>query len=210
MKFYVQIFLISIICLKCAVIAIYFFQQPSAGFHTSAVAIAASDVSGADDAPNTEPTSDEIAPTAVGRVEGVPSTEPPEERMTQEKAQVALIEEKEKFLARREQQLLLLQEEINTKIEELTRLRDEIRDQIEIKKTVQENQVKHLIKIYSTMKPQKVAQLIEKLDISLITELFSRMKGDVVGQILSFVDTEIGAKITQGLFPADMEETRIP
>jgi flagellar motility protein MotE (MotC chaperone) len=81
---------------------------------------------------------------------------------------------------------------------------------MEIKRTAKENQVKHLIKIYSTMKPQKVAQLIEKLDINLITELFSRMKGDVVGQILSFVDTEIGARITQGLFPEDMEEKQIP
>ena len=124
--------------------------------------------------------------------------------------QASIIEEREKFLARREQQLVLLQEEINKKIEELTRLRDEIREQMEIKKTAQENQVKHLIKIYSTMKPQKVAQLIEKLDINLITELFSRMKGDVVGQILSFVDTGTGARITQGLFPEGMEEKQIP
>ena len=149
-------------------------------------------------------------PTSAGSIAELDVEQLPEPGVKQGEEQAAIIEEKEKFLARREQQLLLLQDEINKKIEDLTRLRDEIREQMEIKRTAKENQVKHLIKIYSTMKPQKVAQLIEKLDINLITELFSRMKGDVVGQILSFVDTEIGARITQGLFPEDMEGKQSP
>ena len=207
MKFYVQVFLICIICLKCVLISMYLFQQPSNSFFTGAVAIAASESGDTlDMALSPENTAPESAVSAAD-LDAAPL---PEAGIKRGEEQAAIIEEKEKFLVRREQQLLSLQDEINKKIEDLTRLRDEIRDQMEIKRTAKENQVKHLIKIYSTMKPQKVAQLIEKLDINLITELFSRMKGDVVGQILSFVDTEIGAKITQGLFPEDMEETQIP
>ena len=207
MKFYVQVFLISIICLKCVLISMYLFQQPFTSFFTGAVAIAASEPG---DSLDMAVSSEDTASSSAGSAADLDAVPLPEAVVKWGEEQAAIFEEKEKFLARREQQLLLLQDEINKKIEDLTRLREEIREQMEIKRTAKENQVKHLIKIYSTMKPQKVAQLIEKLDINLITELFSRMKGDVVGQILSFVDTEIGARITQGLFPEEMEEKQIP
>jgi flagellar motility protein MotE (MotC chaperone) len=118
--------------------------------------------------------------------------------------------EKEKYLERQEARLKELKEEITRKIEELTLLREEILATMELKNEIQEAEVKHLIKIYSTMKPQKVAQLIEQLDIDLVTALFSRMKGDVVGDILSFVDSETGARITQGLFPEQTGENAMP
>lgn len=92
----------------------------------------------------------------------------------------------------------------------MTQLRKNILTTVDQKNEIQEAEVRHLIKIYSTMKPQKVAQLIEKLDLALVTELFSRMKGDVVGDILSFVDTETGARITQGLFPEAVSTDAAP
>ncbi len=206
MKFYVQVFLISMIVLKGVLISMYLFHNnPSLPLFEGSVALALEPGDTKDGTSSSVDGSDGNQASSVP-ASGVNASE----RLNEEKKDVGdkitLIEEREKFLSRREQQLLALQEEINKKIEDLTRLRDEIRESMEVKKTAQENQVKHLIKIYSTMKPQKVAELIEKLDIDLITELFSRMKGDVVGQILSFVDTNTGAKITQGLFPADMEE----
>jgi len=117
---------------------------------------------------------------------------------------------REKYLERQEARLLALKEEITQKIEELTLLREEILATLDQKTEVQEAEVKHLIKIYSTMKPQKVAQLIEQLDIDLVTALFSRMKGDVVGDILSFVDSETGVRITRGLFPDQPVEAGMP
>lgn len=118
--------------------------------------------------------------------------------------------EREKYLERQEARLTELKEEITRKIDELTLLREEILATMDQKNEIQEAEVKHLIKIYSTMKPQKVAQLIEQLDIDLVTALFSRMKGDVVGDILSFVDSETGARITRGLFPEKTAENTMP
>ena len=117
---------------------------------------------------------------------------------------------REKYLERQEVLLVALKKEITRKIDELTLLREEILATMDQKNEVEEAEVKHLIKIYSTMKPQKVAQLIEQLDLDLVTALFSRMKGDVVGDILSFVDSETGARITRGLFPDDSAETDMP
>ncbi|MBW2001714.1 MAG: hypothetical protein JRI30_04265, partial [Deltaproteobacteria bacterium] len=67
------------------------------------------------------------------------------------------------------------------------------------KKTVQTQKLKHLIKAYSAMKPQKAASLIEKLDMTFSIELLSRMKGDAVGNILSFIEIDKAAKISEQL-----------
>jgi flagellar motility protein MotE (MotC chaperone) len=122
----------------------------------------------------------------------------------------ALLAEREAYFERKEAMLLELQEEIAEKIEALSQLRNTILTAVDQRNEIHEAEVRHLIKIYSTMKPQKVAQLIEKLDLALVTELFSRMKGDVVGDILSFVDTETGARITQGLFPESVATGAAP
>ena len=77
--------------------------------------------------------------------------------------------------------------------------RDEIRSQMAVQEEVADKKLKHLIKAYSTMKPQKAATLIEKLDMKFAIELLSNMKGDAVGNILSFVDTERAARISEQL-----------
>ena len=49
------------------------------------------------------------------------------------------------------------------------------------------------------MAPKKAAGLIEKLDIEIIVEVFSKMKGDSVGKILSYVKPEKAAMISERL-----------
>ena len=109
------------------------------------------------------------------------------------------IEKEEKQIETKRAELLVIQDDINKKIAKLTKLRDEIRAEVDKKKAVEEKKFKHLIKVYSTMKPQNAAELIEKLDIKLAIELMSKMKGDVVGKILSFVKIEKAAKISEGI-----------
>ena len=111
----------------------------------------------------------------------------------------ARFEKEEKRIAEKKSELLAIQDDINKKIAELTKLRDEIKSEKAQKKAAEEQQFKHLIKIYSAMKPQNAADLIEKLDIKLAIELLSRMKGDAVGKILSFVKIDKAAKISEGL-----------
>jgi len=102
-------------------------------------------------------------------------------------------------LAREKAELLAIREEINNKIATLTQLRNEIRAQMTEKKAVTARNLKHLIKAYSSMKPQKAASLIDKLDMNFAIALLSNMKGDAVGNILSFVNLEKAAKISEGL-----------
>jgi flagellar motility protein MotE (MotC chaperone) len=111
----------------------------------------------------------------------------------------AALEEEEKRLAKKEAEIMAIQQEINNKIEKLTLLRNEIRSETAAKKTVEDQKLKHLIKVYSAMKPQNAAGLIEKLDKKLAIELLSMMKGEDVGKILSYVNIEKATAISEGL-----------
>ncbi len=113
--------------------------------------------------------------------------------------QKAEFEKEEKRIAKKKVELLAIQDDINKKIATLTKIRDDIIAEKAKKKAVEEQQFKHLIKVYSAMKPQNAAELIERLDIKLAIELLSKMKGDDVGKILSFVKIEKAAKISEGL-----------
>jgi len=109
------------------------------------------------------------------------------------------LEREEEELGKKRSELIAILEEINNKITRLTQLRNKIRAGMGRKKTVQEKKLRHLKKIYSSMKPQKAASLIEKVDMRFAVELLSSMKGDVVGSILSFVDIEKAARISEQL-----------
>jgi flagellar motility protein MotE (MotC chaperone) len=102
-------------------------------------------------------------------------------------------------LNKKKAELVSIEEEINKKIETLNRLRMEIRAEVVKEKALEEQKLKHLIKVYSAMKPQSAAELIEKLDLTLAIELLSKMKGDAVGSILSYIDIQKAAKISEGL-----------
>lgn len=111
----------------------------------------------------------------------------------------AELEKEEEGLSKKRAELMVIQEEITSKIATLTQLRNEIMAGMAKKKIFREKNIKHLIKAYSAMKPQKAATLIEKLDTTFAIELLSRMKGGVVGGILSFVDTEKAARLSERL-----------
>lgn len=97
------------------------------------------------------------------------------------------------------EKLSSIKEDINTKIAELAQLRDEIRADMAQREAIGDKKFKHLVKVYSSMKPQNAAGIIEKLDIELAVKLFSKMKGDTVGKILSFVEKNKAAKISVGI-----------
>ena len=115
----------------------------------------------------------------------------------------AELQEQEQAIENKKAELIAIQEDITQKISELSKIREEILAEITRKKTFEEQKMKHLIKAYSSMKPQVAASLVEKLETDFAVDLLSRMKGDVVGNILSFVDIEKAAKISEGLVKRD-------
>jgi len=196
MKVLIQIFLTSLIIVKIVLGSIFLYEIRFTSLFTGAIAIAS-------ELPkNPEVAAEPAIALAQAKQAGSEASAQAGVKKTIYSSFLRKkdeLEKKEKYLEKRKMQLVALQEEINNKIAKLTRLRNEIRAEMAVKKTDEERKLKHLIKIYSTMKPQKAANLIEKLDLKLVIELFSKMKGDIVGDILSFVDIEKAAKISEGL-----------
>jgi flagellar motility protein MotE (MotC chaperone) len=109
------------------------------------------------------------------------------------------LKEKEKVLEKRNAELIAFQAEIDQKIEKLTQLRNEIKSEKERKEGIERQKIKHLIKAYAAMKPQSAAGLIERLEKPFAIQLLAQMKGEAVGQILTYVDKDKAARIIEGL-----------
>jgi flagellar motility protein MotE (MotC chaperone) len=110
-----------------------------------------------------------------------------------------MLVQKKTELKAQEEELKAIRDEINIKIEKLTQLRVEIKNDLARKETIDGQRFKHLIKVYSGMKPQSAAEIIGKLDKNFAVELLSQMKGETAGAILSFLDREKAARIVEGL-----------
>ena len=111
----------------------------------------------------------------------------------------AEIEAERRQLERERKQLTALKQEIEAKLVRLSEIQDSIQGKLDEHKTILDNKIKRLIKIYTTMAPKKAATLIEKLNIELTMELFSQMKVEQVGQLLPHMPAEKATKISEHL-----------
>lgn len=130
-------------------------------------------------------------PGAVGAVKNVGDNLETLERKRSE------IETEREMLEMERQKLAAIKQEIETKLVKLAEIREELQRKLDEQKAIQDARTKHLIKIYTTMPPKRAAALIEKLDMKVILELFSGMKGEQVGAILPHVSEEKAAKISE-------------
>lgn len=93
-------------------------------------------------------------------------------------------------------ELATLQQKLDTTlatIEEKEKQQQQRRDEAEAAK------INQLVKVYTSMKPKTAAVLIDKMDMNIVLKMFSRMKGEQIGQILSYVKPERAADISESL-----------
>jgi flagellar motility protein MotE (MotC chaperone) len=123
----------------------------------------------------------------------------------------ALLEEREKQLAQREEAVHFIQQQVEEKLASLTTLRKEIGALIVEKEAFEEKRFEHLVKVYEGMKPEEAASLIERLQEDTATKLFYRMKEKKVSQLLGFVKPEVAAKLSERLAALQQkEQEKIP
>ncbi len=123
------------------------------------------------------------------------------ERMLRKKEEE--LKEKETALKKKEEELLPLQKEIDSKIEELNeleaRLTNYAKDLAEREQALKDAKIGHLVALYSSMDAAKAAAIMDKLQIDTIVLIIANMKGKSAGQILSMMDPEKGALISERL-----------
>lgn len=132
-------------------------------------------------------------------------SQPPKEVLTGERpmqnpqAQWEELRQREEDLALRQQELEKLEKQIDEKIKKLQKLEEDIKAEVAAYRQISDERIRHLVKIYSSMKPGAAAGLMNNLDTDVAVEVFLNMKGEVAGGILSYMDTTKAATITQRL-----------
>ena len=76
--------------------------------------------------------------------------------LAEEKAE---LKTQEAILDKKRQELSIIQEDVRKKLKVLSRLRREINAQMASKKSMDDRKLKHLLKVYSAMKPQQAAEI---------------------------------------------------
>jgi flagellar motility protein MotE (MotC chaperone) len=121
-----------------------------------------------------------------------------------------MIEKQRKALVQEKKELETFEEQIDEKLENLKTLKKQIEADVALlkkEKTRKENQkeaayeakIGRLVKMYAGMKPKSAAQIVDKMNLEVAREIFLRMREASASQILSFVDSEKAAKISERL-----------
>lgn len=107
------------------------------------------------------------------------------------------MKKREEALGKREEQLKLLNEEIDQRLVEIKKAQSKIEKLVVLREDLVEKSIKHLVKVYSSMRPEEAGSLIEKLDRDITIQILSKMKGKVAGKILARVEPSLAAKLSE-------------
>jgi flagellar motility protein MotE (MotC chaperone) len=127
----------------------------------------------------------------------VSESEPADDRPAS--AMIQELRRREQLLDRREQDLKALEQRVDRKLAELREMESSVQKMLEEAQSVKDARIKHLIGVYSNMKPKEAAKVLETLDQDIAVKILSGMQGRTAGEILSFVDTERAAVLTETL-----------
>lgn len=119
--------------------------------------------------------------------------------LQQRQARLEAIAVKERQLAEREDALRQARQQIESQLETLTTLRQEITELLVEKEAFEEQRFGHLVKVYEGMRPAEAASLVERLDEDTAVRLFFRMKEKKISKILEAVKPDVAARLSERL-----------
>jgi len=106
---------------------------------------------------------------------------------------------REDELNRRERSLDALEQELNQKLQQLTAMRQDIQKMLQQADSLKDKKIKHLVDVYSNMKAQQAASVIETMDQDLAVKILSGMRGRQAGEILTYVSAKKAAQLSEEL-----------
>ncbi|WP_244148689.1 MotE family protein [Desulfonatronum thiosulfatophilum] len=102
-------------------------------------------------------------------------------------------------LQRKEQALQALERELDAKLNRLQQLENRLQTMLDEADVLRDGKIKHLVDVYSNMKPREAAKALEALEEPVAVKILSGMRGRSAGEVLSFVDAERAARLTEAL-----------
>lgn len=158
-------------------------------------------------AQNTKNSLSPLTPTIITSAEAATFPLTPTEKISPEEIGVLgnLRSIKEKIDARskaldiRQQAIEKAEADLRKKVEKLEVLLAQTQDVLQQQKKVKNKKIKLLANVYNSMKPDKAAPVISKMEVSTVIKMFVQMDEKKVGKILSFLPPEKAVQISQRL-----------
>lgn len=127
--------------------------------------------------------------------------------VSQEEAEVLLnlrtikenLDLRSKALDERQSSVEKAEEGMTARIKELENLIARMQDQLQQEQSFKNKKIKKLAAVYSSMKPEKAAPVVTRMELGTVVKMFARMDDKKVGKILSFLTPEKAVSITQAL-----------
>lgn len=113
--------------------------------------------------------------------------------LLQEKAKIAA---QQKHLDAREMELKTLQAEVDKKLDELRRTREEVEVLVAQKNAEENARILGLSKVYEKMDPAKAARVLTTLETELAVDILANMKQKSAGKILNNLEGEKAAALS--------------
>jgi flagellar motility protein MotE (MotC chaperone) len=119
---------------------------------------------------------------------------------------IETIENKNRELKKREEELRIkevrlqaLEAKVRKDLEKIEKSISESKEQMGLQDEKTKENVEALIKVYSSMKPEEAANLVEAIDEGLALKIVAGMKSKIAGQVLSKLDVKVAKRISENL-----------
>lgn len=109
------------------------------------------------------------------------------------------LREREQALDQREASLRALEEQLDRKLQELKTLQAQVQELLDKADVLKDEKIRHLVDVYSNMKPQQAGQALDALDETIAVKILAGMNGRKAGEILSTVRPDKAAKLSEAL-----------
>ena len=110
-----------------------------------------------------------------------------------------LLARRQEDLARREQELRVLESELADRLERMQMLENRLASMLRDAEETNDAKFRHLVDVLSNMKARQAAAVLETLDPKISVRVLAGMRGRQAGEILTFVRPEIAARLSESL-----------
>lgn len=112
---------------------------------------------------------------------------------------MAGLRERREELERRELALKTLEQQLDAKLAQLQEMQGKVEQMLAEAKETRDAKLRHLIDVYTNMKAKQAAAVIETLNEDIAVKILAGMRGRQAGEILTYVQAEKAAKLSEQL-----------
>lgn len=109
-------------------------------------------------------------------------------------------------LARQQQDILMLRQQMDQRLKDLQNAEDKMKDMIREARELEDKKIRNLIMMYANMKPRMAAQAMENMDERVAVRILSGMAPKQSGEILTYTNPAKTAKFTEMITRMRMPE----